>query len=275
MRDKISITLLFIVVVAVVMLFGATQVMAQERPQECNAGAYTLRVATDVPFPNLVNGSYEWNYDIICQNERECSKINKLVGWLPSSPPFIINVSGVSSVHVRGSGDPSTNVGEVITNGFAFTIADLSGQFDTRRMTFVTDVGSTGLLSIGFNTGSNKLTSCLSAESDGQGPLGGIIGPGFDAILPERSTSVQTFTITEGDVTCIVEIDEGPPLIITLVDDDGGACTADTELLEEMTLNGEDILSLPLNVWIKTHASPGTFRYCYPSGDCVRIKTGG
>ena len=292
MHQKTITTLFLMLMVVIFLLFTVTASMAVERPQKCVAGPYTVIPNPGIAaFPLFQDGTsgnvrcgegtpgYLWSYRLDCATDRDCSKITEGVFWLPSIPGFIINVVGGPESDLkwffRGKGDPSTTIGDGVTNGITITTSSTAGNNDPFEIfEFCTDVSTTSVVSFGVNTGKG-FESCLAVDDlgqiwgDDQGPVGGIIGPGLDPLLPARQTSTATFTVSEGDLTCNISVDEGPPVIATTT----GDCSAPIiKRLENMTLNNKKIESFPSNVWVKSHGSPGTFTYCYPSGNCVEFN---
>jgi hypothetical protein len=195
MTKNIHKTLAIALLAAIAALFTFTEILAQERPTECSTPGenYILSLLPGYP-ENSDTNTWKWRYHITCINAAACAKINKIVGYLPSLPPNVIQISQSPEfpkpdVNDRGAGDSSTNMGEAITNGITFTISPVEGgNNSTGIIEFLTDVGSSGLMSVGFNTGKGKLEGCFfeSDPPDGQGPVGGIRGPGFDLVAIVR-----------------------------------------------------------------------------------------
>lgn len=194
MTKKIPIILLFTLVIAVFALFAATEVRAEERPLQCLADPYTITPATDVDFPYFSPGPgkcgtqdcYVWTYII---TGGDLAKINKVHFFIPSFPPNVIEGENLEEwadhIALRGVGGVSTDFGELNYAGIVVSVTPVSGASDTRVKIATKSVSTYGMIVPVVSTGKKQL-GCVALHADGspwndvQGPVGGIVGPGFD-----------------------------------------------------------------------------------------------
>jgi hypothetical protein len=277
-KPLIFCTLLF----TIVALLAATQVMAQSVPITCSDGTFTM--TTDPgDFPSFEPGSptspglcgevdgYRWNYTVSVDNPKDMNALTKMHFYAPSYPPNKVKVIQTSAVHIelRGEGALNSTFGEGIYNGISWSTTPYSGTATETQVSFCTETGTVGLISPAF-VGSRFIRGCESEESDDQGPLGGIAGPGFAPVLPTTTSATTTWTVSEGDQTCTILAVTGSPPTVTVTGDcepvgDG------YKRVEEIIIDGKSAVSVPLNQWIKTHGSPGTFTYCTSFGYCYVV----
>jgi hypothetical protein len=120
------------------------------------------------------------------------SDLTKVHVYIPSLPPNTIKVYPSSE---RGGGAGSTNkdFGNNIYNGVVTTMTPVSGNQPQSLISIYTDVNTTGVVSIALETAKDML-GCESFETDSQGPLGGIIGPGNN---PSAFVPIETDTRVE------------------------------------------------------------------------------
>ena len=189
MQEKMRTPLFFAMLIAMVALFAATGAMAQDRPTECVAGGkYTMTPSPDFEFPSYQSGlspdnlcgegvaGWAWRYRVTPKNSKWLPKINKAYFYIPSSPPNIIEVCGDP---YRGEGGTS-GWGALNYNGIVVTTENISGGGDYIDYLFCTkEVTTYGVITAVIDTGEGEL-GCVAAEEDVQGPVGGIVGPGFD-----------------------------------------------------------------------------------------------
>lgn len=206
MRSKMTIIHMFAAVIIIVGVYGVTGVMASGPPLTCNDGTYYANpyIPEDgAPFPrpydNAIDpsqcaGGYVWEYIITSPDPKAMSAITKIHVYIPSTPPNTIELLDPIGVE-RGDGAQSTGkmYGNGIYNGVVASVTPLSGVSVGKLISFCTDVNSYGTVSIGFET-SRTLTGCEAAETDSQGPIGGIIGPGF---LPSPQAVWETTKILQ------------------------------------------------------------------------------
>jgi len=273
--------ILFTLVIAMVALFAATQVMAQQLPLTCSDGTFTMTPAPG-DFPRFDDDGDEcgipgwvWDYIVSAGSKKDMSAITKIFYYAPSQAPDNVGVINTPKVHVyeRGEGALNTTYGQGIYNGITWDSTEFSGASDYQiTISFCTQTQTKGIISAAF-VGARFIRGCEASVEDDLGPVGGIVGPSVAPVLPSRDESLQTFTATEGEMTCTVTIDEsGAEPIVTVT----GGCTPPennnnsfVKLLKEIQLDGKSLVTFPFNVWVKAHGSPGTFTYCYPSGYCV------
>lgn len=192
MAKQIPITLLVTVVISIFALSAATGVVAQERPLECVAGGkFTFTPLPEAgawPISEPAGGRCGefpgnlWLYRVTPSNPKFLAKVNKIYFYIPSSPPNIIEVSGYEALGLRGEGGIS-GWGAGIYNGIVVTATSYSGTGNYLDVSFCTkDVATYGLVSPVVDTGPGGELGCEAEEpaSDLQGPVGGIVGPGFD-----------------------------------------------------------------------------------------------
>ena len=194
MKNKIAKIFMSAAVVIVVGIFGVTGAMASGPPLACDDGTYFINPYTpdDGPFPRPYDsdiddregrlscaGGWVWEYIITSPDPKAMSNVTKTHIYIPSTPPNIIELLYPAGVE-RGDGATSTGkmYGNGIYNGVVASITPLSGVSGGEIISFCTDVNSYGTISIGVET-SRTLKGCEAAETDAQGPIGGIIGPGF------------------------------------------------------------------------------------------------
>lgn len=265
--------LFFTLVFAIVALFAATQVVAQQLPLTCSDGTFTMTPAPG-DFPRFdaaeCGGTHPWvwEYTISTEIAKTMSSLTKVHFAARSYPPQILSVSA-EHVSARGGGGVSTTHGDFVYDVITISVTPpAGGNTNQKSVSFCTDSQQTGMVSPSFD-GAKFLRGCESVESDGQGPLGGIIGPGFAPVLPSREASSQTFTVTEGDLTCtIVSVQGSPPTVTATGDCELGGING-VKRLNDIVLDGNNLVTFPFNVWVKAHGSPGSFTYCYPNGYCV------
>ena len=197
MKKKVSTILMSTAVLIMIAMMGATGVMASGPPLECTDGTYSVTPYGE-PFPRQYDAlidpiecenGWVWEYEITAENPKAMSAITKTHVYIPSLPPNVIDLLFPSDV-ARGDGAQSTGkmYGNGIYNGVVATTTPLSGVSSGKLISFCTDVNTYGTVSIGFET-ARTLTGCAAAESDTQGPLGGIIGPGFG---PSQYAALET-----------------------------------------------------------------------------------
>ncbi|MFC1826761.1 hypothetical protein ACFLZQ_02380 [Thermodesulfobacteriota bacterium] len=192
MKKKMSAILISTVLVIMAAMVGVTEVMASGPPLECTDGIYSV-IPYGEPFPRQYDAlidsiecenGWVWEYEISAENSKAMSAITKTHVYIPSTPPNVITVPPNPDIDnpliQRGDGAQSTGkmYGNGIFNGVTITTTPLSGVSSGKLISFCTDVNTFGTISIGFET-SRTLTGCEATETDDQGPLGGIIGPGF------------------------------------------------------------------------------------------------
>lgn len=211
MTKKIPIIFLFTAVIAVFALFVTTEVMAEERPVECKAGAggkYTLTPAPNVDFPYYQTGlgegqqdckgeaGWAWRYRLTPKSPKFLPKVNKAYFYIPSSPPNIIEVWDAP---YRGEGGTS-GWGALNYNGVVVTTENIAGGGDYVEYVFCTkDVSTYGVVTAVIDTGEGEL-ACVATETDVQGPVGGIVGPGSDVagfIPAQLDQKIQLGTMGE------------------------------------------------------------------------------
>ena len=197
MKKTMSAILISTVLIVIAAMVGVTGVMASSPPLECTDGTYSVTPYGE-PFPRQYivgidriecEDGWVWEYEITAENPKAMSAITKTHVYMPSLPPNVIDLLFPSDV-ARGDGAQSTNkmYGNSIYNGVVATTTPLSGVSSGKLFSFCTDVNTYGTVSIGFET-AKTLTGCAAAESDTQGPLGGIIGPGFG---PSQYAALET-----------------------------------------------------------------------------------
>jgi len=212
MSKKIPITLFLTVVIAIVALFAATAVMAQERPVICQdlQAKYTITPHPDYEFPYQVSADEDecggkagwvWRYRVEVDNPRHLAKVNKGYFYIPSSPPNIIEVWDAGY-----RGEPGTSgVLGLNYNGIVVTTENISGSSTTLDWVFCAkEKTKYGVITLVLDTGSGELpclakkwdaeTETLLDWKDGQGFVGGIVGPGFDIselVLAETTRDVD------------------------------------------------------------------------------------
>lgn len=202
MKNKIDKIFMAAIVVIVAGVFGVTCAMASGPPLACDDGTYFITPYTPndglFPSPGIAGsaceGGWVWEYEINSSDPKAMSAITKTHIYIPSTPPNTIELLYPAGIE-RGDGATSTGkmYGNGIYNGVVATTTPLSGVSDGKIISFCTDVSSYGTISIGFET-SRTLTGCESAETDTQGPIGGIIGPGF---LPSPNAAFETDKIVQ------------------------------------------------------------------------------
>ena len=89
-----------------------------------------------------------------------------------------------------------------------------------------------------------------------------IPGPADTDLLPQLNTAVSEQKVCDGDNCCIVEINEGPPATVSVLE---GTCTA---TIEDRPV---EIKEIPLRVWIFATASPGCWYYTLPNGEDCQV----
>jgi hypothetical protein len=212
MTKKIPIILLFTVVIAIVALFAATEVRAEERPLQCLADPYTITPATDVDFPYFSPGPgecgtqdcYVWTYII---TGGDLAKINKVHFFIPSFPPNVIEgeylEGSANHIPLRGVGGLSTDFGELNYAGIVISVTPVSGAGGTRIMIATKSVSTYGMIVPVVSTGKKQL-GCVALDANGdlwtdvQGPVGGIVGPGFDISGFVAVADFQDINLPEG-----------------------------------------------------------------------------
>ena len=214
MKKEMAVILKYAAVVLAVMLFGATA-WAADRPSECTTtdGVYTVTPYDGAHFPRTATnsdpvgcaGGWVWDYLITAENPKDMSAITKVQVYIPSLPPNTIEVLSPVGTQ-RGTGPQAGNkiYGNGIYNGVVGTVTSLSGVSDGTLFSICTDVNSTGTISMAIET-AKTLTGCEAAESDDQGPIGGIIGPGFD---PSGYVALETdrkLELAGGDGTICIK----------------------------------------------------------------------
>ena len=269
--------LFFTLIFAIVAIFAATEVMAQDLPLSCKGGNFDMTPAPG-DFPRLAVGNecggeagWVWEYTVSAEDLKYLSAITKIFFYAPSYPPNNIRVIpniDSTDVYERGQGAHSTTFGEGIYNGITWSIPNNSGANAPFNISFCTPSNTKGLISPAFAT-AKAIIGCEAAVTDDQGPLGGIMGPGPTPVLPNRDASSQTFTVSEGDQTCTIVAVQGSPPTVTAMGDCLLGGINGVKRLEEIQLDGKSLVTFPFNVWVKSHGSPGSFTYCYPNGYCV------
>jgi len=203
MKKKMSSVLTSTVFVIIAAMVGATGAMASGTPVQCTDGIFSITPYTPDggPFPRQYDpaidypaledcsGGWIWEYEITADNPKDMSAITKTHVYIPTLPPNVIELLYPSGIE-RGDGATSTGkmYGNGIYNGVVASITPLSGVSEGKVLSFCTDVNTYGTISIGIET-SRTLTGCEALERDSQGPLGGIIGPGY---LPSQYAALET-----------------------------------------------------------------------------------
>lgn len=203
MPKKISITMLFTVMAAIIALFAAADVMAQctdtSPPQQCTAGTGGLQFTVypytdpDHPFPFPVEAGetydgvlfiekgYVWRYTI----EGPTSKLGHVMHFIPyrcDDPIRVVAHPPNGAWFAPCVGDSNTGYGAGICDGIVVT---LQYQVETNKIArgwFATNKELYGLNSLGVHVGPTKVLGCVATETvDGVDiVVGGIIGPGYD-----------------------------------------------------------------------------------------------
>ena len=197
MKKKMSAILISTVLVIMAAMVGVTGVMASGPPLECTDDTYSVTPYGE-PFPRQYDEDFDpdecengwvWEYEITAENPKAMSAITKTHVYIPSLPPNVIDLLFPADV-ARGDGNTKSGkmYGNGIYNGVVATTTPLSGVSPSKVISICTDVNTYGTVSIGFET-ARTLTGCAAAESDTQGPLGGIIGPGFG---PSQYAALET-----------------------------------------------------------------------------------
>lgn len=208
MKSKVFAVLMTMAVVTMVGILGATNVSAEGRPAVCDVDTFTITPAPG-PFPRQSVGDecgigvtgWVWEYVITNPDPKAMSSITKMHVYIPSLPPYTVDVLDHPAI-LRGMGPEAGNkiFGNGIYNGVVATVTALSGVSDGTHFQFCTDLNSTGTVSMALET-SRSINGCMAAESDAQGPIGGIVGPGYD---PSGYVAVETDrTLNLGDFGAI------------------------------------------------------------------------
>jgi hypothetical protein len=187
MKKNVLTILMSTAVLIMVMMLGASGVAAADGPPlECTDGTFTvLPIASaggEFPRPaeeGECNSSTNWVWEyIVMAGDKELQALTKLHVYIPSLPPETIEVSA-QHVAARGEGGVSTPFGKGNYNGIVLSLTPVAGASSNYLyFSFCTDVNTTGTVSVLFDTARSE-TGCATGESDFQGPIGGIIGPGF------------------------------------------------------------------------------------------------
>jgi len=271
MPKKISITLLFTVVVAIVALFAATEVIAGaiDLPTETECGGYTIYVDEGntlfMQEPYVFTDTVEtaqgdqypcklWTFEINCEPS-DLERVKKLTFFLPSSPDDTIQVVGMPDGTEYADfclGGPC-DWGEGICNGKVLTVPT-SWIVDTKRAWFGTIRGTDGLVSAGVYWKYRWWGNVCDCDT-------GIKGPGYLAgkFALEPEPEVLTFTKTIEGKTCKLQVQLAPEFEITVVE---GECYEDLSAYDitELTLGLGKAIDLQ-DGWFVWGASPA--RYCY------------
>lgn len=212
MKRKVLTTLMAMAVLVVVAMLGATIVSAADgSPTECTDGTFTVTPASnEIPRPAVGTecqgkNAYVWEYKITSDDAKAMSALTKLDIYIQSLPPFSVEVYPGEAQHIssRGAGAQATSTfAQGIYNGYVLSLTPLSGNTYERHFSFCTDVGTTGVISIAFDQRSD--TYCeATTPPDGQGALGGIIGPGFGAPSPILGLEVdKKVSLPGGGIVC-------------------------------------------------------------------------
>lgn len=187
MKRKVLTIIMAMAVLIIAAMLGTPIVSAADGPPTmCTDGMFTVTPAPG-QFPRAAEGSecnglnaWVWEY-IVAAGEKELQNFTKIHAYIPSLPPFSVEVIDTPSVHVydRGEGAQATSTfGNDIYNGNVITITPVAGaSSNTLKFSFCTDISTVGTISISFDLKND--TPCVAGEYDDNGPLGGIVGPGF------------------------------------------------------------------------------------------------
>jgi len=198
MKIKVSTILMIMTMSVMVATLGVTRASAADGPPlECTDGKFTVMpIASAVgEFPRAAEegecnglGGWVWEY-IVTAGDKELQALTKLHVYIPSLPPNIIEVFDAEHIADRGEGGVSTPFGKGNYNGIVLSLTPVAGASSNYvEFSFCTDVNTTGTVSVLFDTAKFE-TGCATGEVDSQGPIGGIIGPGFG---PSQFAALET-----------------------------------------------------------------------------------
>jgi len=198
MSKKISVGLLFSVVIAICVVFTTTGAMAQTRPLECTStdGKLKLTPSPEWDFPTFDDGSMGlcgdrpgkfYGFRASSSNPKFLAKINKIYFYIPSDPLNPIDVYDAANPCAGGT----SGWGSGVCNGVVVTAESYSGANDPYiDIGFCTsgDEPGYGLISAVFDTGTGGELACVATASPTI--VGGIIGPGDDisVVVPTSDT---------------------------------------------------------------------------------------
>ena len=255
MSKRISATLIFTMAVAVVALFAATQVMAQD-PVSCttDSGGYTISIVPDQDgrWPIPYNGGWLYRYGIT----GNLSKITHTAFGIPYiSASESIDVSGelIHSYRQPGEGSAFSDFGVYI---FTARVVDLSlanpvPGTEGQRTEFVANTSKVGTIG----------GSIITAKGV-HGCVDGVPGPVPENLDPVPE--VLKFTREADGYTCEITITLEPFFIEAHdpFDEDNDAKCRETQEtpIENLVVSGGTALELQEG-WFAWHGSPA--EYCY------------
>ena len=197
MKIKVSTVLMIMAMSVMVAMLGVTVSSAGDGPPlEWTDGTFTVMpiASPGGEFPRPAeegecNSSTDWVWEyVVMAGEKQLQALTKIHVYIPSLPPETIEVSA-QHVSQRGQAGVSTPFGNGNYNGIVLSMTPVAGASSNYvEFSFCTDVNTTGTVSVLFDTSKSE-TGCAAFETDFQGPVGGIIGPGFG---PSQFAALET-----------------------------------------------------------------------------------